>query len=159
MLDFGRSKKVTLIIFHWNLNYLSFEIVTRISKLRYLPFFNLSALSAVLDEINARNYATLCTIGNKMGFIPGEIFVRGFVFRKIEIQKILFSRRDLLRSNKVECDSKLFCFNKFLCETNIFRVMSIRKIFRISISQKTKRLTEILKGMNPILFPILHNVA
>ena len=94
-----------------------------------------------------------------MGFIPGEIFVRGLVFRKIEIQKILFSRRDLLRSNKVECDSKLLCFNKFLREIHIFRVLSNRKIFRISISRRTKRLTEILSGMNPILFPILHNVA
>ena len=107
-------------------------------------------------------------VENKMVFIPSKISVRRLGFREIEIRKIfrmdktrkiLVSRRDLLRSNKVECDSKLFCFNKFLRETNIFRVLPIRKIFRISISRKTKRLTEILPGMNPISFSILHSVA
>ena len=130
-------EKVTVAIFHWNLYFPSFEIVTRISKLRYLPFFNLSALSAVLNEINARNYATICTIGNKLGFIPGKIFVRGLFFREIKIQKIfrmgktrkiLFLRRDLLRSNKVECDSKLFCFNKFQRKIIKATFYSVRKL-------------------------------
>ena len=126
---------------------------------------NLSALSAVLDMVN---YATLCDIVNNMGFIPSKISVRRFVFREIEIRKIfrmdkirkiLVSWRDLLRSNKLEYDYKLFCFNKLLRETNIFRVLPIRKIFRISFYRKTKRLTEILLRMNPILFSILPSVA
>ena len=93
-----------------------------------------------------------------MVFIPRRLDFREIEIRKIfrmdKSRKILVSRRDLLRSNNVECDSKLFCFNKFLRETNIFRVLPIWKIFR-----KTKRLTEILPGMNPISFSILHSVA
>ena len=121
--------------------------------------------------IETRNHATLCKIENNTGFSPGKISVRSLVFREIDIRKIFridrtrkisVSRRDLLRSNKLEYDYKLFCFNKFLRITNIFRALPSRKIFRISISRKTKRLTEILKGTNPsysILFPILYNVA
>ena len=87
-----------------------------------------------------------------MGFIPGKISVRRLVFREIEIRKIfrigrsrkiLVSRRNLLKQNSLESHSTLLLLSKSLRETNIFRVMSFRKIFRITISRKTKRLTEI----------------
>ena len=132
-------------------------------------FFNISALSAVLDEMNARNYGTLSKIRNKMGFIPGKISVRRLVLQEIEIRKIfpggyrtrktLISRRNLLKQNSLESHSTLLLLSKSLRENNIFRVFPIRKIFWISISRKTKPLTKILPGMNPILFPIVHNVA
>ena len=130
-------------------------------KLTIFVIFYLSALSAVLDEINTRNYATLCKIGNKMGFIPFKISVRRLVFREIEIRKIfrmditrkiLLSQRNLLKQNSLESHSTSLLLSKSLRETNIFRVLSIRKIIRISISRKPKRLTEFLPGMNTILF-------
>ena len=98
-----------------------------------------------------------------MGLIPFKISVRRLVFREIEIRKIfqdehrkiLVSQRNLLKENSLESHSTLLLLSKSICETIIFRVLSIRKIFRISISRKTKRLTEIWPAMNPILFPIL----
>ena len=168
MLVFGCSTKSYSCIFSLKPIFSEFWNSDQKFKLAIFAIFSHSPLSAVLDEIKTRNHATLCKIENKMGFIPCKISVRRLVFWKIDIRKIFridrtrkisVSRRDLLRSNKLEYDYKLFCFNKLLRETNIFRVLSIRKIFRISFYRKTKRLTEILLGMNPILFSILHSVA
>ena len=74
-------------------------------------------------------------------------------------QKILVSRSNLLNQNSLESYSNLLLLSKSLRETDILRVLSIRKIFRMSNSRKNNRLTEILQVMNPILFSILHNVA
>ena len=105
-------------------------------KLTIFVIFYLSALSAVLDEINTRNYATLCKIGNKMGFIPFKISVRRLVFREIEIRKIfrmditrkiLLSQRNLLKQNSLESHSTVSLLSKSLRETNIFRVFFPRR--------------------------------
>ena len=83
----------------------------------------------------------------------------GKFFRMDRTRKILISRRNLLKQNSLESHSTLLLLSKSLRENNIFRVFPIRKIFWISISRKTKPLTKILPGMNPILFPIVHSVA
>ena len=129
MLVFAHSTKSYSYDFSLTPIFSEFEIVTQNFKLMIFAIFYLFALSAILDEINARNYAILCKIENKTGFSPVKISVRSLVFREIEIrkifrmdrtQKILVSRRNLLRSTYVECDYKLFYFYKFFCETNIF---------------------------------------
>ena len=152
MLVFGRSTKSHSYDFSLKPIFSEFWDSDRNFKLTIFAIFNFSALYAVLDEINKRNYATLCKIENEMGFIPGKISVRRLVFREIEIRKIfrigrtrkiLVSRRNLLKQNSLESHSTLLLLSKSLRETNIFRVLSFRKIFRITISRKTKRLTEI----------------
>ena len=147
MLVFGRSTKSHSCDFLLKPIFSEFWNSDRNFKLTIFAIFHFSALYAVLDEINTPNYATLCKIENEMGFIPGKISVRRLVFRKIfqigRTRKILVSRRNLLKQNSLESHSTLLLLSKSLRETNIFRVMSFRKIFRITISRKTKRLTEI----------------
>ena len=111
MLVFGRSTKSHSYDFSLKPIFSEFSDSDRNFKLIYLPFFHFSALYAVLDEINTRNYATLCKIENKRGFVPGKFSVRCLVFREIEIRKIfrigrarkiLVIRRNLLKQNSLE---------------------------------------------------------
>ena len=152
MLFFGRSTKSHSFDFSLKPIFSEFWDSDRNFKPSIFAIFHFLALYAVLDEINTRNYATLCKIENKMGFVPSQFSVRRLVFREIEIrkifrigraQKILVTRRNLLKQNSLKSHFTWLLLSKSLRETNIFRVLSIRKIFRISISRKTKRLTEI----------------
>ena len=103
--------------------------------------FYLFALSAILEEINTRNYAILCKIENKMGSLLGKSYIRRLVFQEIETRKSfrMVRTRKLLvsRGNKKVYSTQLYLscfvsgFNEFIPETNILQALFIRKIFRI----------------------------
>ena len=88
MLVFAHSIKSYSYDFSLTPIFSEFEIVTQNFSLMIFAIFSIFALSAILDEINTRNYAILCWIENKMGFFPGKISVRSLVFREIDIRKI-----------------------------------------------------------------------